>query len=48
VQGNKGKTGKIYHVPDSRNYKSVKINKKGERYFCSEQDAIACGFRKPK
>ena len=48
IKGNIGKSGKIYHVPGSSNYKSVKINKKSERYFCSEQDAIACGWRRPK
>ena len=48
IKGNKGKSGRIYHVPGSRSYESVKLNKKGERYFCSVQDAIACGWRKPK
>lgn len=38
----------IYHLPGSSSYDSVEITpSKGERYFCSEQEAIACGWRKP-
>src|SRR3977135_2497965 len=50
VKGNIG-SGKgrprIYHVPGSRGYEAVAVAPaKGERYFCSEQEAITCGWRK--
>lgn len=39
--------GKTYLIPGCDNYKTVKIDtKKGEQYFCSEQEAIQAGFRK--
>lgn len=50
VKGNTSATGeKIYHIPGCRHYESVRINKhKGERMFCSEEDAIQAGWRKAK
>ena len=50
IKGNIG-SGKgrprIYHVPGSRGYEAVAVAPaKGERYFCSEQEAITCGWRK--
>lgn len=46
IKGNIGKNGRrLYHVPGSRSYDQVKINEKsGERYFCSEQEAVAAGW----
>jgi endonuclease YncB( thermonuclease family) len=45
--GGKGGSRRIYHMPGSRSYEKTKISpSKGERYFCSEQDAVACGWRK--
>ena len=39
--------GMTYLVPGCDNYKSVKIDtRKGEKYFCTEKEAIAAGFRK--
>jgi len=39
--------GKTYLVPGCDNYNSVKIDtKKGEQYFCTEEEAIEAGFRK--
>ena len=39
--------GKIYLIPGCDNYNNVKIDpRKGERYFCTEQEAINAGFRK--
>lgn len=39
--------GKTYLVPGCDNYNSVKIDtRKGEEYFCTEQEAIDAGFRK--
>ncbi|HIQ56668.1 TPA: hypothetical protein EYG96_01350, partial [Candidatus Gracilibacteria bacterium] len=51
VKGNISyRTGvKIYHVPGCNNYENTIISiGKGERYFCSEQDAINSGWRKAK
>ncbi|MBR3595094.1 hypothetical protein IKL45_02565 [Candidatus Saccharibacteria bacterium] len=40
---------KIYHVPGQRYYDSTKINTSaGERWFCSEAEAVAAGWRKSK
>lgn len=41
-------TGKrIYHVPGGRWYSRTKINEsKGERWFCSEAEARAAGWRR--
>lgn len=39
--------GKTYLVPGCDNYNRVKIDpKKGEAYFCTEEEAQAAGFRK--
>lgn len=39
--------GKIYFTTDCYNYEQVKINfDEGEKYFCTEQEAIAAGFTK--
>src|ERR1700716_1925750 len=46
IGGQRGQP-RIYHMPGSRGYEVVVIAPaKGERYFCSEQDALACGWRK--
>ena len=38
---------KIYHVPGQKDYKKTKISShRGERWFCSEADARAEGWRK--
>jgi hypothetical protein len=48
IKGNIGASGHIYHMPGSRDYDKVVINPaKGERYFCSEEEARACGWREP-
>lgn len=39
--------GKTYLVPGCDNYNNVKVDtRKGERYFCTEEEAVAEGFRK--
>jgi len=39
--------GKIYLLPGCDNYNTVKIDlKKGEQYFCTEEEAQTAGFRK--
>jgi len=49
IKGNISNSGKIYHIPGSKWYDKTKINKgKGERWFCSEAEARAAGWRAPK
>lgn len=48
IKGNISKNGRIYHTPWSRSYARTKINPaRGERWFCSEAEAIAAGWRAP-
>lgn len=38
---------KSYHLPDCRDYDRVKIDlDRGEKFFCSEKEAVAAGFAK--
>jgi hypothetical protein len=48
IKGNIGKGGKrLYHVPGDHNYSRAKIDpNKGERWFCSEAEAEAAGWRR--
>ncbi|MEZ5563422.1 MAG: thermonuclease family protein [Gammaproteobacteria bacterium] len=40
---------RIYHVPGSPSYADTRIDEsKGERWFCSEAEARAAGFRAPR
>ena len=50
IKGNISSKGqKIYHLPGNLNYEETKINEnKGERWFCSEQEAKMNGWRKSK
>lgn len=47
IKGNVSNTGdRIYHVPGGRFYDRTQINaSKGERWFCSEAEAEAAGWR---
>lgn len=46
IKGNISKNGRIYHMPWSASYARTSINEsKGERWFCSEAEAIAAGWR---
>ena len=49
IKGNINRKGvRIYHAPWSRSYSRTKINtEKGERWFCSEAEALAAGWRAP-
>lgn len=48
IKGNISRNGRIYHAPWSPWYKRTKINtKKGERWFCSEGEAVQAGWRAP-
>jgi len=49
IKGNISSSGKIYHTPSSPWYDRTKINTaKGERWFCSEEEAEAAGWRAPR
>ena len=46
IKGNVTRNGRIYHMPWSPWYAKVMIDEaRGERWFCSEADAIAHGWR---
>ena len=48
IKGNISKSGRIYHAPWSPWYARTRINtRKGERWFCSEAEAVAAGWRAP-
>lgn len=48
IKGNISRSGaRIYHVPGMRDYERVRINERsGERWFCSEEEARAAGWRR--
>ena len=50
IKGNISSSGeKIYHVPGGQYYGRTKITKtKGEKWFCSEKEALSRGWRKSK
>jgi endonuclease YncB( thermonuclease family) len=46
IKGNISGSGKIYHLPGSDSYDRTKIDEsKGERWFCTEEEARAAGWR---
>ena len=46
IKGNVSSKGMIYHTPWSAWYDKVKIDEaQGERWFCSEAEAVAAGWR---
>ena len=48
IKGNVNGTKRIYHMPGTRHYDKTEITaSKGDRYFCTEAEAKACGWRKP-
>ncbi len=50
IKGNVSRSGeRIYHVPGQQHYAATRISPgKGERWFCSEADARAAGWRRAK
>jgi endonuclease YncB( thermonuclease family) len=49
IKGNVGSSGRIYHVPGSHAYAKTRIDEsKGERWFCTEDEARAAGWRPPR
>jgi endonuclease YncB( thermonuclease family) len=46
IKGNISANGRIYHLPWSTWYRKVRVDeRKGERWFCSEAEALAAGWR---
>ncbi len=46
IKGNISNSGRIYHMPHNRDYGATRINEaQGERWFCSEAEAQAAGWR---
>ncbi|WP_322883878.1 thermonuclease family protein [Microvirga lotononidis] len=49
IKGNISGSDKIYHLPGSRSYAKTVIDEaSGERWFCSEDEAKAAGWRAPR
>lgn len=49
IKGNISRNGRIYHVPGGQYYGRTKITQgKGERWFCTEAEARAAGWRRSK
>jgi endonuclease YncB( thermonuclease family) len=49
IKGNISEHGRIYHAPWSQYYDRTKISvNQGERWFCTEGEALAAGWRPPK
>lgn len=49
IKGNINREGeRIYHLPGMRSYTGTRIDTEaGERWFCSEEEALAAGWRAP-
>jgi len=46
IKGNISANGRIFHVPGQRDYDRTRIDpNRGERWFCSAQEALAAGWR---
>jgi endonuclease YncB( thermonuclease family) len=49
IKGNISNSGKIYHLQQTASYAKTRITpSKGERWFCSEAEARAAGWRAPR
>ena len=50
IKGNVSRSGtRIYHVPGGASYAKTRIDtSKGERWFCSEAESRAAGWRRAK
>ena len=47
IKGNISARGHLYHLPGMRSYAATRINtRKGERWFCSQAQARAAGWRR--
>lgn len=48
IIGNVNGSSRIYHCPGWRDYNRISMNPdEGDRFFCSEAEARAAGFREP-
>lgn len=48
IKGNISGNGRIYHLPESRDYERTSIDEsRGERWFCSVEEAESAGWRAP-
>ena len=48
IIGNVNGSSRIYHCPGWRDYNRISMNPdEGDRFFCSETEARAAGFREP-
>jgi endonuclease YncB( thermonuclease family) len=46
IKGNISDNGRIYHMPHNRDYAATRIDTaRGERWFCSEEEARGAGWR---
>lgn len=49
IKGNISRNGRLYHLPGARWYDRTGIDeRRGERWFCSEEEARAAGWRKAR
>ncbi|NBN78521.1 thermonuclease family protein [Microvirga tunisiensis] len=49
IKGNISPSGRIYHMPWSPAYGRTRIDlRRGERWFCSEAEALSAGWRAPR
>ena len=49
IKGNISSNGRIYHTPWSPRYSRTKLSvERGERWFCSEAEALQAGWRAPR
>jgi endonuclease YncB( thermonuclease family) len=49
IKGNVSSNGRIYHMPGQRDYARTRISAaRGERWFCSEAQARAAGWRRAR
>ncbi|TNC71654.1 thermonuclease family protein [Rubellimicrobium roseum] len=47
IKGNISGSGRIYHMPGGTSYDRTEIDEtEGERWFCSEDEALAAGWRR--
>lgn len=46
IKGNVSDNGRLFFTPENPRYAKVKINRAGERWFCSEAEAVAAGWEK--
>jgi hypothetical protein len=48
IKGNVNKGERIYHVQGQRNYGRIKMDGGPKRWFCSEDEAQAAGWRRAR